>query len=465
MDCYPKTPTFEPGPEGRVIASTVSEYRRMRYEVQESLLKMLVAMDQTTVHLSAYWQQADDPQLSVSGWSLAIVPNELTLSDMEAINHGSERERYRMIEVPGIVSEGLHPKTEKESVLKKIPTSQLGTTTETQENERQAFEDAALFLDLLGAPGAVRGLYGLVAGIPTAGRALVALRRAEDKFGPNTIFRPITTLDGSGKVIKVVQQGDIKAAEQFWKELPRLMPPERSAVPALGFATNRVREVVGGTEQAANQTAHSVEKALFGRSVGQLGDDITAPGAGVGGVTEYSGLPISRARFRPLADPYGLLNPLPAGGTTTQELLAGNYSAPGRAGVTLNQKTIEFRDLWALTEKYGGVEYSLTREVTSSGKNVYRLYSGQRGSATVPNTIFDPVNPGSVLRRIAHTHPSGNPYPSFPSPTRAGSDVTNINNDLINMLLQDPYARVPHSRIIYGPGATDSTIYYPNFLR
>jgi hypothetical protein len=131
----------------------------------------------------------------------------------------------------------------------------------------------------------------------------------------------------------------------------------------------------------------------------------------------------------------------------------------------LDQQAIRFGDIFLLTEKYGGVEFSLTREVAADGKKVYRLYSGTRGSVTVPNMRYHPTNPGPVLRRVGHTHPSGHRFPSFPSPARAGSDIGNINNDFLNLLLQDPYARVPHSRVIYGPGLEDSTVYFPDLLR
>src|SRR5262249_23104568 len=92
------------------------------------------------------------------------------------------------------------------------------------------------------------------------------------------------------------------------------------------------------------------------------------------GITNHSGLPYKRqakplpkydgvpanvtrdGRPIPPLQPTGVGTPLPAK-TTIDSLLMGNYAAPGRAGVTLEQRTIHFGDLFRLQERYGGIEF------------------------------------------------------------------------------------------------------------
>lgn len=59
---------------------------------------------------------------------------------------------------------------------------------------------------------------------------------------------------------------------------------------------------------------------------------------------------------------------------------------------------------------------------------------------------------GSKL--IAHTHPSGVAKVSV-------ADQAALNYAWDRAWSVDPAARVPHSRIIYGPGPRDSFVYYP----
>lgn len=160
--------------------------------------------------------------------------------------------------------------------------------------------------------------------------------------------------------------------------------------------------------------------------------------------------------------PSGMGDPLPPGGLTMEELLMGNYAQPGQAGVTIitnpSNRTIYFSDLFRLGEKYGGIEFSLTREVGPGGNNVYRLYSGVADEVTTPFMVSHPTTPGPVLRRLGHNHPSRLPFPGR-------GDMANINNNWLNMLMQDPYAPPPMSRIIWGAGDNSITPYFPNVLR
>jgi hypothetical protein len=121
---------------------------------------------------------------------------------------------------------------------------------------------------------------------------------------------------------------------------------------------------------------------------------------------------------------------------------------PGRQGVTLTDRTVRFGDLYHLTERTG-IEYALTRE-TLRGERVFRLYSGGHNAVTTPK------RPG--VRVIGHTHPGGNCYPS-------GVDMRALNEGFLEAVETDPFAPVPHERVIYGPGDRESTIYYANILR
>jgi len=47
----------------------------------------------------------------------------------------------------------------------------------------------------------------------------------------------------------------------------------------------------------------------------------------------------------------------------------------------------------------------------------------------------------------------------------SNADIGNINAQFLRDVGSNPLAPVPHRRVIFGSGATDSTIYYPNVLR
>lgn len=132
---------------------------------------------------------------------------------------------------------------------------------------------------------------------------------------------------------------------------------------------------------------------------------------------------------------------------TLAELVEGGF-IPGREGVTLTDRAIRFGDVHRLTEQ-NPIEYALTRE-TIGGTRVFRLYSGGRNAVTVPNSLD--------VRVIGHTHPSGSRWPSR-------ADINAVNKRFLDLVESDPYARVPHERVIFGPGNRDSTTYYPTLLR
>jgi hypothetical protein len=87
-----------------------------------------------------------------------------------------------------------------------------------------------------------------------------------------------------------------------------------------------------------------------------------------------------------------------------------------------------------------------------NGKAVYRLYSGGANAVTIGESG------NQMLRVIAHTHPRGT---RLPSP----GDLRNINEAFVEAVAADPYARVPVRIIIWGPGAGQTTPYFPNVLR
>jgi hypothetical protein len=147
-------------------------------------------------------------------------------------------------------------------------------------------------------------------------------------------------------------------------------------------------------------------------------------------------------------EPYLARSPELGEKASVAEMING-VLVPGREGVTLRDKTVRFGDLYKLTEKTG-IEYALTRE-TRGDQKVFRLYSGGRNAFTTPRA-------GPNVRMIGHTHPNGTPYPS-------GADLRSLNEQFLEALENNPFAPVPHGRVIYGPGSTESTPYYPNILR
>jgi RHS repeat-associated protein len=127
--------------------------------------------------------------------------------------------------------------------------------------------------------------------------------------------------------------------------------------------------------------------------------------------------------------------------TTTIGNLLDTGALPGIEGVTLSQRTIRFGDLQELSTLGGReVEFALTRE-----NGAFRLYSGGPGSVATP----------SGARVIGHTHPGGTILPST-------TDINSLNNAWLRQLSIDPYAPVSPSRVIWGIGNTDNTIFYPS---
>jgi hypothetical protein len=141
---------------------------------------------------------------------------------------------------------------------------------------------------------------------------------------------------------------------------------------------------------------------------------------------------------------------LPA--VTTLSHLLHHGCIPGWQGVVLEQKSVVFSDLWRLSQRIG-VEVSLTKDL-EQGNTVFRLRSGSRKRSPFTKPKF------GLVRIIAHTHPSGasQRLPSI-------QDIENLNDLFLHRIRQQVDAELPYSRIIFGGGLHDYTIFWPTVLR
>jgi len=122
---------------------------------------------------------------------------------------------------------------------------------------------------------------------------------------------------------------------------------------------------------------------------------------------------------------------------------------PGTKGVTLTDRTIRFGDLYELGTLNGRrMEFALTTERVD-GKLVKRLYSGDAWVSPVPKDS----------RLIGHVHPNETATQIWPSP----GDINTVNARYFRQLQLDTTARPQPTRIFWGPGNTDNTIFYPGF--
>jgi len=135
---------------------------------------------------------------------------------------------------------------------------------------------------------------------------------------------------------------------------------------------------------------------------------------------------------------------------------------PGGTGVDLAAGSIDrnvFRRMWELSDHHG-IEYGLVRILREDGTEVWRLYSGQHD-----RVVYRLQRGERITRYGGHTHPSGNYRPSYfydEDMGRMAGDVESLNRLWESM---DFVGKLPHSRVIYGPGARDFTQYFPNVGR
>lgn len=137
---------------------------------------------------------------------------------------------------------------------------------------------------------------------------------------------------------------------------------------------------------------------------------------------------------------------------TTLSYMIHNKCIPGWQGVVLDQQSIVFSDLWSLSQIIG-VEVSLTKDLEKQ-RMIFRLRSGSRKRSPFTKPMF------GLVRIIAHTHPSGHSQrlPSI-------QDIENLNNLFLHQLRSQANAQLPHSRVIFGGGLHDYTIFWPSALR
>ena len=122
---------------------------------------------------------------------------------------------------------------------------------------------------------------------------------------------------------------------------------------------------------------------------------------------------------------------------------------PGSKGVTLTDRTVRFGDIYDLGCLGGrNIEFSLVTERVD-GKLVKRLYSGNAWTSPVPRDS----------RLIGHVHPNETATQLWPSP----GDMNTVNARYFRELQLNPNAKPKPTRIFWGSGDTDNTIFYPGF--
>lgn len=137
--------------------------------------------------------------------------------------------------------------------------------------------------------------------------------------------------------------------------------------------------------------------------------------------------------------------------STTTAIIAGRL-IPGQRGVILQQRAVAFSDLWRITALIG-VEVSLTKDL-HLGREIFRLRSGNRFESPITKPMY------GLLRIIARTHPSGRSQ-RLPSM----DDIKLLNQLFLHQLRTKADASLPHSRVIYGSGHRDFTIFWPSEMR
>ncbi|GLR14013.1 hypothetical protein GCM10007907_28030 [Chitinimonas prasina] len=94
------------------------------------------------------------------------------------------------------------------------------------------------------------------------------------------------------------------------------------------------------------------------------------------------------------------------------------------------------------------VAFSLVTERVD-GVLVKKLYSGDAWTSPVPRDA----------RLIGHVHPNENAFQVLPST----QDMNMVNARYFRDLMTNPNANPVPTRIFWGPGNTDNTIFYPGF--
>ncbi|WP_124920373.1 hypothetical protein [Burkholderia stagnalis] len=134
---------------------------------------------------------------------------------------------------------------------------------------------------------------------------------------------------------------------------------------------------------------------------------------------------------------------------STMAELRTTGALPGEQGVILSDRTVRFGDVYDLATLGGRrVEFSLVTE-RMDGAVVKKLYSGDAWTSPVPRDA----------RLIGHVHPNENAFQMWPST----QDMNMVNARYFRELMNNPNATPLPTRIFWGPGNTDNTIFYPGF--
>ncbi|WP_183004809.1 hypothetical protein [Achromobacter sp. UMC71] len=157
--------------------------------------------------------------------------------------------------------------------------------------------------------------------------------------------------------------------------------------------------------------------------------DLTAQAGGLGGIrfprTEGLGTHASMAELR------------------------ASGALPGLDGVIITDRTVRFGDVFELGTLGGRtVEFSLVVE-RIDGQLVKKLYSGDAWASPVPRDS----------RLIGHVHPNENSFQRWAS----GEDMEVVNARYFRALESNPNAVALPSRIFWGAGDADNTVFYPGF--
>ncbi len=111
----------------------------------------------------------------------------------------------------------------------------------------------------------------------------------------------------------------------------------------------------------------------------------------------------------------------------------------------ITDRTVRYGDLYELGQRAGGIEFSLvTKRVDGNLTKV--LYSGDAWKNPVP----------FGARPVAHVHPNR----VFGQETPSQSDTNILSDIYFERLLSNPSAKPEPSRIIWGAGDADNTMYY-----
>ena len=122
---------------------------------------------------------------------------------------------------------------------------------------------------------------------------------------------------------------------------------------------------------------------------------------------------------------------------------------PGEQGVIITDRTVRFGDVYQLGALNGRlVEFSLVSERVD-GQLVKKLYSGDAWTCPVPRDS----------RLVGHVHPNKNAFQLWPST----QDMNMVNARYFRELMTNPNATPNPTRIFWGVGNADNTIFYPGF--